>query len=138
GARPLGRPVPRRPPPGGGRGANGGVHAAGNAGGRPPRRRRGFGTGGERAVAPMKSPLPVTLSGRDLLRIGDLVPAEVEAILDLATELRTDRRPRIPGQTPGLVFSQPSTRTRISFAVAAIQLGGGYVTLTPQEMQLAR
>jgi ornithine carbamoyltransferase len=86
----------------------------------------------------MKAPPPVTLQGRDLLRIGDLVPAEVEAVLDLAVELRTDRRPRIAGKTLGLVFSQPSTRTRISFAVAALQLGGGYVTLTPQEMQLSR
>jgi len=86
----------------------------------------------------MKSPLPVSLTGRDLLRIGDLVPAEAEAILDLAAELKRDRSPRRPGMTLGLVFSQPSTRTRISFAVAAIQLGGGYVALTPEEMQLSR
>ena len=86
----------------------------------------------------MKSPLPVSLTGRDLLRIGDLVPAEAEAILDLAAELKRDRSPRLPGMTLGLVFSQPSTRTRISFAVAAIQLGGGYVALTPEEMQLSR
>jgi ornithine carbamoyltransferase len=86
----------------------------------------------------MKSPLPVSLRGRDLLRVGDLVPAEAEAILDLAAELKRDRSPRLPGMTVGLVFSQPSTRTRISFAVAAIQLGGGYVALTPEEMQLSR
>jgi ornithine carbamoyltransferase len=86
----------------------------------------------------MKSPLPVSLQGRDLLRIGDLVPAEAEAILDLACELKHDRRPRLPGMTLGLAFSQPSTRTRISFAVAAVQLGGGYVVLTPEELQLSR
>ncbi len=86
----------------------------------------------------MKSPLPVSLSGRDLLKIGDLVPAEVDAILDLAEELKLDRSPRLPGKTLGLIFGQPSTRTRISFGVAIIQLGGGFVTLTPQEMQLSR
>ncbi len=86
----------------------------------------------------MKSPLPVSLSGRDLLRITDLVPAEVDAILDLADELKGDRTPRLPGKTLGLIFGQPSTRTRISFGVAIIQLGGGFVTLTPQEMQLSR
>ena len=86
----------------------------------------------------MKSPLPVSLSGRDLLRITDLVPAEAEAILDLADELKLDRTPRLPGRTLGLIFGQPSTRTRISFGVAIIQLGGGFVTLTPQEMQLSR
>ena len=86
----------------------------------------------------MKSPLPVSLAGRDLLRITDLVPAEIEAILDLAEELRGDRTPRLRGKTLGLIFGQPSTRTRISFGVAIVQLGGGFVTLTPQEMQLSR
>jgi ornithine carbamoyltransferase len=83
-------------------------------------------------------PLTVSLAGRDVLRVGDLVPAEVEAILDLAVALRTDRAPRLAGRTLGLIFDQPSTRTRISFAVASIQLGGGFVTLTPDEMQLSR
>jgi ornithine carbamoyltransferase len=86
----------------------------------------------------MKSPLPVSLKGRDLLKIADLVPAEAEAILDLAAELKRDRTPRLPGMTLGMFFDQPSTRTRISFAVAALQLGGGYVVLTPEEMQLSR
>ncbi|MEI8105975.1 MAG: ornithine carbamoyltransferase [Actinomycetes bacterium] len=86
----------------------------------------------------MKAPLPVSLSGRDLLRITDLVPAEAEAILDLASVLKVDRTPRLPGKSLGLIFSQPSTRTRISFGVASIQLGGGFVTLTPQELQLSR
>jgi ornithine carbamoyltransferase len=86
----------------------------------------------------VKSPLPVSLSGRDLLKIGDLVPAEVDAILDLAEELKLDRSPRLSGRSLGLIFGQPSTRTRISFGVAIIQLGGGFVTLTPQEMQLSR
>jgi len=86
----------------------------------------------------MKSPLPVSLAGRDLLRIDDLVPAEAEAIFDLAEELKVDRRPHLAGKTLGLYFGQPSTRTRISFGAGMIQLGGGYLTLTPQEMQLSR
>jgi ornithine carbamoyltransferase len=86
----------------------------------------------------MKTPLPISLVGRDLLRVSDLVPAEIDAILDLADVLKVDRSPRLPGMTVGLIFGQPSTRTRISFGVAAIQLGGGFVTLTPDEMQLSR
>jgi ornithine carbamoyltransferase len=86
----------------------------------------------------MKTPLPISLAGRDLLRVTDLVPAEIDAILDLAAVLKVDRTPRLPGMTVGLIFGQPSTRTRISFGVAAIQLGGGFVTLTPDEMQLSR
>jgi ornithine carbamoyltransferase len=86
----------------------------------------------------MRSPLPVSLRGRDLLRVADLEPAEIEAIFDVAEELKADRSPLLPGKTLGLVFGQPSTRTRISFGVAMVQLGGGYLTLTPQEMQLSR
>lgn len=84
------------------------------------------------------SAAPLSLTGRDLLTIGDLSTAEAEAILDLAAELKTDRSQLRPGLTLGLVFAQPSTRTRISFAVAALQLGGGSVALTPQELQLSR
>jgi ornithine carbamoyltransferase len=81
---------------------------------------------------------PGVLAGRDLLRIGDLSAIEVTALLDLAAELKHDRTPRLPGVSLGLIFAQPSTRTRISFSVAAIQLGGGYVNLTAQELQLSR
>jgi ornithine carbamoyltransferase len=86
----------------------------------------------------VKSPLPVSLAGRDLLRIGDLVPAEIEAVLDLAAVLKVDRKPRLPGSTLGLFFAQPSTRTRISFSVAIAQLGGSPIQLLPSEMQLSR
>jgi ornithine carbamoyltransferase len=84
------------------------------------------------------SPLPVSLSGRDFLRVSDLVPAEIEAILDLAVALRGDPKPHLAGKTLGLFFAQPSTRTRISFSVAIAQLGGAAVTLLPSEMQLSR
>jgi ornithine carbamoyltransferase len=80
----------------------------------------------------------VSLKGRDLLRITDLSPAELESVLDLAAELKANPQPLLPQKTLGLIFGQPSTRTRISFATAMIQLGGGFVTLTPDEMQLSR
>jgi len=83
-------------------------------------------------------PLPVDLSGRSLLRIGDLVPAEVEAILDLAGELKGDLTPRLAGRTLGLVFMQPSTRTRLSFSAAMAQLGGMPISLRSDELQLSR
>jgi ornithine carbamoyltransferase len=83
-------------------------------------------------------PLPVSLAGRDFLRIADLVAAEVEAILDLAVALRANPEPRLPGKTLGLFFAQPSTRTRISFSVAIAELGGTPITLLPSEMQLSR
>jgi ornithine carbamoyltransferase len=81
---------------------------------------------------------PVSLRGRDLLRMHDLNRDEAETLLDLATELKANPQPLLPQKTLGLIFGQPSTRTRISFATAIVQLGGGFVTLTPDEMQLSR
>jgi ornithine carbamoyltransferase len=81
---------------------------------------------------------PVSLRGRDFLRIRDFSREELESVLDLADELKANPQPLLPQKTLGLVFGQPSTRTRISFATAIIQLGGGFLTLTPDEMQLSR
>src|SRR6185437_3125397 len=78
-------------------------------------------------------------AGRDLLRISDLAPAEAEAMLDLAVELRAEpRRALFPGATLGLYFAKHSTRTRVSFSVAMSQLGGSAIPLTPEELQLSR
>src|SRR5207302_2936852 len=44
----------------------------------------------------------------------------------------------LPGRSLGLLFAQPSTRTRVSFAVAMEQLGGSAVTLNASELQLSR
>jgi ornithine carbamoyltransferase len=85
------------------------------------------------------STVSVDLAGRDLLRISDLAPAEAEAILDLAVELR--ERPKqtlLPGATLGLYFSKHSTRTRVSFSAGMTQLGGAAMPLTPEELQLSR
>jgi ornithine carbamoyltransferase len=84
------------------------------------------------------APLAVDLRGRHLLRSSDLAPAEVSALLDLADELRGDRTPRLAGRTLGLVFMQPSTRTRLSFSAAMAQLGGTPISLRADEMQLSR
>jgi ornithine carbamoyltransferase len=83
-------------------------------------------------------PLDVALTGRDLTRMSDLVPAEAEAILDLAAELKLDPQPLAPRKTLGLYFTKPSTRTRVSFAVAMTQLGGAALPLLPEELQLSR
>jgi ornithine carbamoyltransferase len=83
--------------------------------------------------------LAVSLAGRDLLRSSDFAPAEIEAVLELAAELKLDRyEPRLPGRTLGLLFKKPSTRTRVSFAVAIAQLGGAAVPLHAEELQLSR
>jgi ornithine carbamoyltransferase len=83
--------------------------------------------------------LTLSLAGRDLLRISDLVPAEADAILDLAVELRAEpRQPLLSGATLGLYFSKHSTRTRVSFSAGIAQLGGVAIPLTPEELQISR
>jgi ornithine carbamoyltransferase len=85
------------------------------------------------------TPLEVSLSGRDLLRISDLAPAEAEAILDRAVELRAaPKQPLLAGATLGLYFSKHSTRTRVSFSAGMTQLGGVAIPLAPDELQLSR
>jgi ornithine carbamoyltransferase len=83
--------------------------------------------------------LTVSLAGRDLLRVSDLVPAEAEAILDLAVELRGRlKQPLLRGATLGLYFAKHSTRTRVSFSAGIAQLGGSAIALTPEELQISR
>jgi ornithine carbamoyltransferase len=83
--------------------------------------------------------LTVTLAGRDLLRIGDLDPAEANAVLDTAVQLREQpKQPLLPGATLGLYFAKHSTRTRVSFSAGMSQLGGSAISLTPEELQLSR
>ena len=87
----------------------------------------------------MTAPLSVALAGRDLLCISDLVPAEAEAILDRAVELRAEpKQPLLAGATLGLYFARHSTRTRVSFSAGMAQLGGAAIPLTPEELQLSR
>jgi ornithine carbamoyltransferase len=83
--------------------------------------------------------IAVSLAGRDLLRISDLVPAEAEAILDPPVELRAHpKQPLLAGATLGLYFAKLSTRTRVSFSAGIAQLGGVAIPLTPDELQLSR
>jgi ornithine carbamoyltransferase len=44
----------------------------------------------------------------------------------------------LEGRTVGLVFEKASTRTRVSFEVAAYQLGGHAIFLSPRDTQLGR
>jgi ornithine carbamoyltransferase len=87
----------------------------------------------------MTTPLKVSLKGRDFLRVSDLAPAEAEAVLDYAVELRANpKQPILPGATLGLYFAKHSTRTRVSFSAGMVQLGGAAVHLAPEELQLSR
>ncbi len=80
-----------------------------------------------------------SLKGRDLLSIADLTKPELQALLDLATELKAgSRQPKCPHKVLGLVFSKASTRTRVSFSVAMYQLGGQVLDLNAGVTQVGR
>jgi ornithine carbamoyltransferase len=78
---------------------------------------------------------------RDFLRITDLDRGELLELIERAAEWKLLGRkgPRpLEGQTIGLVFEKASTRTRVSFEVAAAQLGGNAIFLSPRDTQLGR
>jgi ornithine carbamoyltransferase len=77
---------------------------------------------------------------RSLLRISDLHPDELEALLDLAVAMRAEpyQWRSLEGRTLACYFTKPSTRTRVSFEAAAWRLGMLPVMLRPDELQLGR
>jgi ornithine carbamoyltransferase len=85
--------------------------------------------------------VPRQLKGRHFVRIGGWTRVELETILDLADELKQahkagDDEQLLPGRTLGLLFSKPSTRTRVSFSVGIVQLGGTPISLPLADLHL--
>ncbi|MFN5066511.1 MAG: ornithine carbamoyltransferase [Aphanizomenon sp.] len=78
------------------------------------------------------------LIGRDLLSLADLSSAELQELLELATQLKLGKLKLHCRQVLGLLFSKASTRTRVSFTVAMYQLGGQVIDLHPNVTQVSR
>jgi ornithine carbamoyltransferase len=79
---------------------------------------------------------------KHLLSIERLTPGEIETILRRTAEFKTNRgkistRP-LAGQTWALIFSKPSTRTRVSFEVGIRELGGESIYMNAADAQLGR
>ncbi len=78
-----------------------------------------------------------------LLKLQDLTPDELTGILNLADQLKYEKKHNIPhehlkGQTLGMIFTKSSTRTRVSFEVGMYQLGGSALFLSSNDIQLGR
>jgi ornithine carbamoyltransferase len=78
------------------------------------------------------------LIGRDFLSLAELSPTEVQEILQLATQLKSQGLTLRCQKILGLLFSKASTRTRVSFTVAMYQLGGQVIDLNPNVTQVSR
>jgi ornithine carbamoyltransferase len=80
---------------------------------------------------------------KHFLTLADLDPATMRAILDLAVDIKKAWRagqetPYLKGKVLGMIFQKPSLRTRVSFDVAMLQLGGNGLYLSPNEIQLGK
>lgn len=87
--------------------------------------------------------MKVDLSGRSFLSLADLTADEINAVLELAEELKRERAAGIrrdthAGKTLALLFQKPSLRTRVSFDVAMHELGGDALYLGPDEVGVGK
>jgi ornithine carbamoyltransferase len=74
---------------------------------------------------------------RHLLSIGDFTPAEIHELLNRALEMKRGVQSEVlRGRSVALLFEKPSLRTKVSFDLAAYQLGGHAVYLSPEEVGL--
>jgi ornithine carbamoyltransferase len=76
----------------------------------------------------------------DFLTGEELTPAELRALLARAAELKAHPHASqsLRGRSVGLIFQQPSTRTRVSFEAGVYELGGHALVLRGDELQLTR
>jgi ornithine carbamoyltransferase len=88
----------------------------------------------------MSSAMPSAMP-RHLISIHDLSAVEVAGLFQLAAAVKA--RPRehaatLAGKSLGMIFEKSSTRTRVSFEVGMVQLGGHALFLSSRDIQLGR
>ncbi len=80
---------------------------------------------------------------RHFLDLTDWTPAEIDSLLTLAADLRREwqaggNRPLLKDKVLAMIFQKPSLRTRVSFDVAMLHLGGHALYLSPAEIGLGQ
>ena len=85
----------------------------------------------------------VGLKEKNLLKLLDFTPAEINGLIELAADLKAKKKAGIPhrlceGKTVALLFEKDSTRTRCAFEVAAADLGMASTYLGPSGSQMGK
>ncbi len=80
---------------------------------------------------------------KHFLSIADVTADELWALLYLARELKAEwqaggNQPILKGKVLGMIFQKPSLRTRVSFEMGMVHLGGAAMYLSPNEIQLGQ
>ena len=78
-----------------------------------------------------------------LLKLSDLTESDIIGILNLADQLKYEKKngiphPHLAGKSLGMIFQKSSTRTRVSFEVGMYELGGQALFLSPRDLQIGR
>ena len=83
------------------------------------------------------------LKTKDLLTLSELTPNEFLKLIDSSIKLKKEFKknkniPILKNKTLTMIFQKPSTRTRVSFEIGMLQLGGHAINLSSNDMQLSR
>lgn len=82
---------------------------------------------------------PMSLVSKNLLCLSEFSSHEIENILNIAIELKSDYKPfndSLSGKSMVMLFEKPSLRTRMSFEVGFAKLGGNAIYLDHQDNRL--
>ncbi len=87
--------------------------------------------------------MAVNMKGKSLIEIHHLSLEEIYQIFDLSASLKMKRLTGEPhrvleGKKLGMIFSKPSTRTRVSFEVGIFELGGTGLYFNQNDLQLKK
>ncbi len=85
--------------------------------------------------------MSINLKNRNFLKLLDYTPAEIQYLIDLAIQLKADKKAgrekkTLVGKNIALIFEKTSTRTRCAFEVGAFDQGAQVTYLGPSGSQI--